>query len=438
MEVKEITPLKGKVEGRVSIPGSKSMTHRALLMAALSRSPSVLKHPLKSEDTLYTAKALEQLGCIVEWRDERDEVFINPEPMKNLSPRGSPISIFVGNSGTTMRLLIGFLSTVAWFWLEGKPLRFIIDGSNRMRERPVGPVMESLKALGVRGRFLEKEGFPPVEIVSGGLSGGKVVVDARKSSQFLSALLLSAPCARDDVIVSWLEPVASYPYVEMTLKMMKERGIAFRFISSVEIFIPGNQIYNSGIFVIEGDCSSASYFWATAAISGGRVVTEPIFKESYQGDIGFLTVLERMGCKISRGDNFVEVVGPEELKSIEIDMNHMPDMVPTLSVLSAFARGKSVIKNIGHLRLKESDRIMAVSNELKKLGVRVEDGEDWLVIHGGGAVKGALIDTYDDHRIAMAFSLAGLKVPGVRIKNPSVVRKSFPDYWSLWERFVYG
>ncbi|MGC8719833.1 MAG: 3-phosphoshikimate 1-carboxyvinyltransferase [Thermodesulforhabdaceae bacterium] len=427
--VKEISPVNWKVSGKVVLPGSKSMTHRAMLMGALSDGIVTILNPLHSEDTAYTAKALEELGCDLKWDHSGRKLYISPVTRKRANP-GEVLHLFVGNSGTTMRLLLGFLGAI-----EG---RFVIDGSPRMRERPVGPVVESLAKLGVTCRFLNNEGYPPVEIESSGLSGGSVLVDARKSSQFLSAILIAAPKARNDVVIRWLEPVASYPYVAMTIRMMRERGIEVREQSSSELLIPAPQVYRAGIYAVEGDCSSASYFWATAALTRGTVRTEPVFRESYQGDAGFLEVLSAMGCSIKRGDSWVEVEGPEELVGIDVDMNAMPDLVPTLAVLAAFASGKTVIRRVGHLRIKESDRLSAVATELSKLGARVEEGEDYLIVYGGTVQEGAEIETYNDHRIAMAFSLAGLKISGVRIKHPDVVRKSFPDYWTVWERLVYG
>ncbi|MCX7823623.1 MAG: 3-phosphoshikimate 1-carboxyvinyltransferase [Syntrophobacterales bacterium] len=427
--VKEIKPVDGKVYGSIKLPGSKSMTHRAMLMGALSDRPVTIVNPLQSEDTLYTAKALEKLGCELKWEIEEGRLELSPLRHKSLG-KDRTIDFFVGNSGTTMRLLIGFLGAI-----EG---RFVLDGSGRMRERPVGPVVESLSQLGVDCKFLKHEGYPPVEITSCGLEGGTVIVDARKSSQFLSAVLIASPQAKRDVVIRWLDPVASYPYVSMTIRMMEERGIRVERSSSCELLVKAPQVYKGGTWIVEGDCSSASYFWATAALTGGLVRTEPVFRKSYQGDSGLLEILSSMGCTVRRGDTWVEVRGPDRLHSVEVDMNDMPDMVPTLAVLGAFATGKTVIKRVGHLRIKESDRLRAVASELSRLGTVVEEGEDFLIIHGETASRGAEIETYDDHRIAMAFSLAGLKIPGVRIKNPDVVRKSFPNYWQVWEQFVYG
>ena len=418
---KEISP-SGKVSGKVILPGSKSMTHRALLMAALASEPSIVDGALVAEDTMLTAQALERLG--VNLRREKTTWFVSP-PKWRWKRCDSPI--FLKNSGTSMRLLLGIAAA-------GKG-RFIFDGTERMRQRPVGPVVEALSVLGVKCNFLIRHGYPPVEITSNGLGNGGTVeirVDARKSSQFLSSLLIASPCAKGTVRLSWLEPIASYPYVEMTLRMMREREIQFRWLGDSEIEIPGGQDYRGGRWTVEGDCSTASYFWAAAAITGGTIETEPIFEESYQGDAGLLEILERMGCRVERRGNIVAVSGSRRLRGVDVDMNSMPDMVPTLAVVAAFAEGDTIIRNVGHLRIKESDRLKAVSTELKKMGAHVEIRGDDLVIRGGEKLHGAEIDTYDDHRIAMAFAVAGLRVPGVVIRNPGVVSKSFPEFWEVF------
>lgn len=421
------------VNGSVILPGSKSMTHRALLMSALSDGPSTLIHALKAEDTLLTASNLSRLGVKIRCRtgsDDGCENEVNVEPPKVRWPV-SEESLFVGNSGTTMRLLLGVVAAGS-----GK---FILDGSSRMKERPIGPVASALERLGVECKFLEKEGFPPIAITSRGLKSGYVEVDATRSSQFLSSLLLASPCSEGPVVIRWQEPVASFPYVRMTLRMMEERGIRIVYRDESEIEVPAPQGYRPGRVLIEGDCSSASYFWAAAAITGGRVETYPVFHESYQGDAAFLNILEMMGCTIERTEAAVRVEGPAMLKSVDVDMNSMPDMVPTLAVIAAFAPGKTVIRNVAHLRIKESDRLAVVAAELAKLGTRVEIIDpDKLVIYGGRPLNGAVIQTHNDHRIAMAFSVMGLKIDGIVIKDPDVVAKSFPSYWDTFASFVYG
>ncbi len=422
--VREISPVQS-VNGRVIVPGSKSMTHRALFMSALADGESEIRGPLKADDTELTARALEKLGVQISWNDDLIKVY---PPSKRWNKVSQPI--FLGNSGTSMRLLLGVLATG-----EGS---FVLDGSPRMKERPVGPVIDVLERLGVHCSFLERRGYPPLELVSKGIKGGFVEVDARKSSQFLSSLLLAAPCAMSDVTVRWLNPVASFPYVKMTLRMMRERGIVFSNLDENTVHIYAPQIYGSGTFNIEGDCSSASYFWIAAAVTGGCVETVPVFRDSYQGDMNFLGVLEMMGCNVEWIDQGVRVCGPDRLLAVDVDMNIMPDMVPGLAVCAVFADGKTVIRNVSHLRIKESDRLSAVATELKKMGASVDIEGDNLIIRGGRKLQGTLIKTYNDHRIAMAFAIAGLRVSGVKIENPQVVSKSYPDFWKDFEELLYG
>ncbi len=421
---REIKPIKGSVKGKIILPGSKSMTHRALFMASLANNSSQITGALRAEDTFITSRALELLGVNIEWNG--NSIRITP-PIDRWKEVEEPI--LLGNSGTTLRLLLGVVAV-------GKG-RFVLDGSERMRERPVGPVASALEMVGVRCFFPKREGYPPVEVITSGIKGGLVEVDARKSSQFLSSLLLSAPCAHKDVTVRWLNPVASFPYVKMTLRMMEERGIEFSFLDDNSVRVIAPQTYKPGEFSIEGDCSSASYFWAIAAISGGEVLTEPVFKKSYQGDVKLLDVLSAMGCRVEWVENGVIVSGTDTLMPVDVDMNAMPDMVPTLAVVAAFANGKSILRNIAHLRIKESDRLHAVATELNRMGAAVEIVGDDLIIRGGRKLRGETIRTYNDHRIAMAFAVAGLRVPGVKIENPEVVAKSYPEFWNTFEKLIY-
>ncbi len=417
---REIQPV-GTVGGRVRIPGSKSITHRALLMAALAQGESTLLNPLIAEDTLLTAGALEQLG--VEITQSVERITVRPPERRWRTPT-SPI--LLGNSGTSMRLLPPVAAAG-----EGV---FVFDGTPRLRERPIGPVVDALTQLGTACVYRDRSGYPPVEIRGSGLHGGEVVVDARQSSQFLSALLLAAPLADRDVYIRWLEPVASMPYVSLTLSMMEQMAIRVERTGPSQVKIPAPQVYPSLHYEVEGDCSSASYFWAAAAIMGASVSTYPIRPDSLQGDRRLLDVLEEMGCSIRWQENGVQVSGPPELRPIALDMNQIPDMVPTLAVVAAFARGTTRITNVAHLRIKESDRLHVVAAELGKFGIPVEELEDGLVITGGkvGAPTGP-IDAHDDHRIAMAFALMGLKVFGVVIDGAESVAKSFPSFWELFE-----
>lgn len=419
--IRRIEPL-SRVNARINLPGSKSITHRALLMASLAEGESEIRNALSAEDTLLTANALRLLG--VEIAETQDRLLVTPPKKRWRRPDGP---IMLGNSGTSARLLPATAATG-----EGE---FIFDGGPRLRERPIAPVMEALEKLGARCRYLSKHGYLPVEITCGGLSGGNVKIDARSSSQFLSALLIAAPCAGSEVVIEWLEPVASFPYVSLTLAMMEEAGVEYSRRGANGVVIPAPQRYRPLNLTVEGDCSSASYFWAAAALTGGEVFTRPVSSRSRQGDCRLLEVLERMGCRIFWEEEGVRVKGPERPGAVDIDMNRMPDMVPTVAVLAAYADGRSRIRNVAHLRVKESDRLHAMTSELVKFGVEVQELPDGLVIVGGTArPPDAPIDAHDDHRIAMAFAVMGLRTAGVEIHGAESVAKSFPSFWDEFDR----
>lgn len=407
----------------IRLPGSKSVTHRALLMAALATGPSIIKNPLEAEDTVLTATALEQLGARVHWDAARQQVLLTPPRHRWLEPQQA---IMLGNSGTSMRLLLGLVATGA-----GK---FLLDGSQRLRERPIGPILNALQNLGISHRCLESPGFPPVEIESRGLQGGEVLVDASQSSQFLSALLLASPCAASDMRVGWRQPVASFPYVRLTLAMMQELGIDYAWLSPSQILVKAPQAYPPLDYTVEADCSSASYFWAAAALTGGEVHTHPISPQSVQGDCRLLEVLRQMGCQVEWRDEGVLVRGSGQLQAVDLDMNEMPDMVPTLAVVAACAEGESQLRNVAHLRVKESDRLHVVATELSKFGVPVAELPDGLKIVGGRLqAPQSPIEAHDDHRIAMAFAILGLCVEGVAISGAEAVAKSFPTFWESFD-----
>ncbi|MGC9194498.1 MAG: 3-phosphoshikimate 1-carboxyvinyltransferase [Syntrophobacteraceae bacterium] len=420
-QFKIIKPV-AKVVARIRLPGSKSITHRALMMGALSNGPWEIANPLRAEDTLLTAEAIKALGTRLEWSEDR--VRLTPPARRWQGVSGT---VFLGNSGTSARLLLALFSAGTG--------RFVMDGSARLRERPVGPAVTALRKLGAQISWREKEGFLPVEINSRGLSGGDVFVDASQSSQFLSGILIAAPAAAGIVRVQWSERVASRPYLDMTIGMMKEAGISFEREGPNCILIPGPQAYAPCDFTVEGDCSSASYFWGAAALTGGEVFTSPVSSSSLQGDCRFLQVLEKMGCRIFWEKDGVRVRGPQKLSPIEVDMNEMPDMVPTLAVLCAFAEGVSRIENVAHLRIKESDRLYTVAAGLKMLGVEARELPDGLIVHGGAvaARPGGPVCAFNDHRIAMAFALAGLRLEGVVIEGAEAVSKSFPGFWEIFE-----
>jgi len=414
----EVKPL-NYCNATIAIPGSKSYTHRALILSALADGESLLINALQSEDTDYTIQGLGKFGIMISWKGDSIRVF-----GKGGRLNAGDEKIYVGNSGTSMR----FLTALAAL----KKGHTLLDGSERMRKRPIAELLVGLEALGVRAYSQEGNGLPLVVIASQGLRGGTAKINGEESSQFLSALLMIAPYALEDVHVEVTGSFPSRSYVDITREVMSAFGVEVESEGYRSFFIRAGQRYLPQKYRIEGDASNASYFFSAAAIIRGRLRVENFNPASIQGDTGFLDLLEKMGCEVTRGEDWAEVLG-KELHGIEIDMNSMPDLVPTLAITAAFARGKTVIKNIGHLRLKESDRIGALAGELAKMGIHVDEGKDWLKVDGGKA-HGAEIETYNDHRIAMSFAIAGLAVPGVKIKEKECVNKSFPGFWKALQK----
>lgn len=412
IEIKPITQL----NARVTIPGSKSYTQRAMIMAALADGDSCLQGPLFSEDTGYLTEALCLLGAGIEIHN--GAMLVHGTAGRINNPQKE---IYLGNNGTAMRLL----TTVVCL---GKG-EFLLTGAPRLLERPVQSLLEALNTLGVEARSEDKQGFPPVVIQADGLQGGKIQLRNIESSQYVSSLLISAPLAREDFSLELQGSIPSMPYVEMTAALMKQFGVEVDRPSSTRFLIKARQKYQGITCRIEGDVSSASYFFLAAALCQGRVRVEPIIPNTLQGDIGFLRVLEELGCGVIRSDHWVEVTGGR-LKSGEIifDFGDMPDMVPTLAVLAACRPGRTIINNVAHLRIKESNRLEALVRELTRTGIKAQETEDGLIIDGGRP-HGAEIETYNDHRIAMSFAVLGLAVPGTKIKDPDCVQKSFPGFW---------
>jgi len=403
----------------VTIPGSKSVTHRALIIAGLAKGESLILNPLDSEDTRITAQALRDMGIEI------------PMVSKKMKIRGSdgrvfPESeeIYLKDSGTSMR----FFTAIATLG-SGE---FYLTGSERLQQRPVGHLVEALKTLGADIRC--RDGiYPPVVVKARGLRGGEVVVNVKESSQYLSALLLILPYAEKKSTIHLATPLASKPYVDITIDMMRKFDAEVEWLNNRTIEVSNLSRYAGRKYNVEGDCSSAAYFWAAAAILGAEVTTVNVTSDTRQGDFGLLDILEDMGCRVIKRDNSVVVTGGE-LRGIDVDMNLLPDQVPTLAIVASFAEGTTSIRNVAHLRIKESDRLSAVASELKKTGIKVEEKDDGLVIYGGQP-SGAEIETYNDHRIAMAFAVMGLKTGNMKILNPSCVRKSFPNFWDLIENF---
>lgn len=410
------------VRGAVPVPGSKSVTHRALILAALADGECMIENALDAEDTRITADALRRLGADLRW--EGTTVTVRPSAYRWVSP-DEPLHL--GNSGTSLRLLMGLAAV-------GRGT-FVFDGSGRLRQRPVGPLTDALKPLGVTVRYLGDGPCPPLTLETDGLNAGRTLVDASESSQYLSSVLMAATQAKGPVVVEWTDPVASFPYVTITLQMMAEVGLSFRRRGPNEILVPAPQRIAPFRMEVEGDCSSASYFWAASALTQGDVLTYPLRPDALQGDCRFLDVLAAMGCTVRWEERGVRVQGPDRLLPVDVDMNTMPDMVPTLAVVCACADGVSTIRNVAHLRIKECDRLDAVATELRRLGVHVDQDPDGLRIQGPPR-HGAVIRTYDDHRIAMAFAVLGLRVPGTVIDGATTVAKSFPDFWGVLDRLL--
>ncbi|MBU1565052.1 MAG: 3-phosphoshikimate 1-carboxyvinyltransferase [Proteobacteria bacterium] len=417
----EIQPV-AKVDVAIEVPGSKSLTQRALIAAALARGESRLIGPLESEDTAYSSQALTQLGVAIEkgkdWRIRGNGGLIKP----------SEEPIFLGNNGTATR----FLTSVAALGHT----QYTIDGDSRMQQRPIGPLMTALQGWGVDISSVRGTDCPPININGRGVAGGSTVLPEGKSSQYLSSLLLVAPYAKLPAILKVEGPIFSKPYIAMTLAVMADFGILVDCAGDFSSFSVPQGFYQGREYQIEGDASNASYFWAAAAVTGGRVTVTNVPVPSLQGDAMLVPLLGRMGCHVEKTGGGITLQGVERLEGIRVDMGDMPDVVPTLAVVAAFAHGTTVIENIAHLRIKECDRLSAVVTELNKLGVKVEEHESAMIIHGDGGVnlKGADIHTYADHRMAMCFAVAGLRIPGVKINGEECVKKSFPDFW---QRFAH-
>jgi 3-phosphoshikimate 1-carboxyvinyltransferase len=409
----KIRPLE-HCDGVVTIPGSKSYTHRALILSSLADGESVLMNAAQCEDTERTAQALIKFGVEVSWEGDRVRVLGRGGRFKETDEK-----IDVGNSGSSMRFLTA-LSALR----KGITL---LDGSERMRKRPIGELLSGLGELGVKAYSQKGDDCPPVIVESHGLKGGKARIRGEESSQFLSGLLMVAPYARGNVQIEMTGPLASKPYVEITRDVMSCFGVKIENLNYDSFFVKARQRYLPQEYRIEGDASSASYFFSAAAICTGKIRVTNLNPNSLQGDMGFVEILERMGCRVIRGEDWIEVEGGE-LHGVEMDMSAMPDLVPTLAVTAAFAHGKTIIQNIGHLRLKESDRIHALAVELAKMGIRAKEGENCLEVEGGRSY-GVEIETYGDHRLAMSFAVAGLATPGMKIRGEECVNKSFPGFW---------
>ena len=410
-------PNRDRIDAEIAIPGSKSITNRALVIGALAEGETRLTNWLDCEDTSVMIDCLGRLGFAVSPEGEALKIIGRAGTV----PR-ERAALWTENSGTTMRFLTG-LSALG----RGE---YTLDGTPRMRRRPIGDLLEGLRALGVNVRSLRDDGCPPVIVRADGLEGGTCELSGEISSQFLSAILMSAPYARREVTIRVRGELVSRPYVNMTLRMMADFGVEIGEKEPAVFSITPGQTYRGRDYPVEGDASSASYFLAAAGITGGRVKVLNVGEDSIQGDAGFARILERMGAEVRNGPDWTEVSGPL-IRGIKTDLNDMPDMVPTLAVAALFTPGRTVINNVANLRHKESDRLAAMAAELTKIGARVEELPDGLIVEWG-ELRGAEIETYNDHRIAMAFALAGLRIPGIRIGNPGCVAKTFPAFFDAF------
>jgi len=413
-----VTPSQPVRNSVVQIPGSKSYTHRVLIAAALADGKSVIRNALRSEDTQLTMNALQQMGVSI--KEAPSGIEING-CNGHFRPTEDPI--FLGNSGTSMRLLISLAALG-----QGD---YLLTGTRRMQERPVQALLDSLGQIGVPARSLNQNGCPPLLITGGKVNGTHVDIDCSISSQFLSSLLLMAPNTDGGLQIDVRRGAVSRPYIDMTVDIMQKFGVAVEREGYEHFMVPGRQQYCPGSCTVESDVSNASYFWAAGAITGKSIKVLGIQGDSLQGDLKILHLFEEMGCRVRFEQDGIAVAGGA-LTAIETDMGDMPDMVPTVAVVAAFARGTTCIKNVAHLRAKECDRLDAVIKELTSMGIAAHSSGENLYIQGGQPLA-AEIETYNDHRIAMSFAIAGLQAPGTRIRNPGCVEKSFPNFWEVYE-----
>ena len=414
----QIIPINHSLHATVRVPGSKSLTNRALLIASLADGTTRLTNALFSDDSCYFARALQTLGFDVQLDETNHEMTVTG--LGGTIP-AKQAELFIGNAGTAARFLSAFLSLG-----QG---RYVLDGDSRMRERPIRDLVEALHRLGVE---VEAQGnYPPVEIFAKGLWGGKTEIAGNISSQFLSALLMVAPYAKSPLEIEVSTALSSRPYVDITIAVMSEFGVGVERQGYDHFLIQPARYTSIPEYSVESDASAASYFFAAPAICGGTIRVENISSASKQGDITFLDILRRMGCAVRERDNSIEVHAGESLHGVDVDMHDIPDTAQTLAVLAPFASSPTWIRGIASARVKETDRVHATCTELRRLGVRVDEHEDGMTIYPCQTFNSAAIQTYNDHRMAMAFALIGLRVDGVSIENPSCVSKTFPNYWEV-------
>jgi 3-phosphoshikimate 1-carboxyvinyltransferase len=455
----KIIPIDHPLHASVRVPGSKSLTNRALLIAALADGTTRLTGALFSDDSLYFADALKRLGFDVHFDPDRAEMTVTGFGGRIPAKKAD---LFIGNAGTAARFLSAFLTLGAG--------EYILDGDERMRERPIGDLVEALEQLGAKVEPVNRKSSienrqsicPPIKVIASGLPGGSASIAGDISSQFLSALLMVAPYAQKPVELTLSTELNSKPYVDMTLAVMQDFGVEVQRNGYQSFSVPlTHYAIRNTPYSIESDASAASYFFAAPAILGGAVRVENISRRSKQGDVAFLDVLQQMGCLVTDGGDYIEVSGPvrrgsgdprltdnpatvgrgstltgtrpdpAQLRGVDVDMRNIPDTAQTLAAIAPFASTPTRIRGIASARVKETDRVAAMCTELMRLGVDVEEHPDGLTIQPCENIRPATVQTYNDHRMAMAFALVGLRAPGVTIENPGCVSKTFPDYFKV-------
>lgn len=418
MSAFEILPISHTLHSSVRVPGSKSVTNRALLIAALATGKTRLTNALFSDDTHFFSQALQKLGFDLQLDPSRSEM--NVTGREGLIP-SKKAQLYCGNAGTAVRFLSAFLTLG-----EGE---YVLDGNERMRHRPIGDLVSALTQLGAR--IESSSSCPPVKIIASGLPGGKTSIAGDISSQFLSGLLMVSPYAQHPVEIRVITDLFSKPYIDLTLAVMCDFGVEIERQGYERFMIYPKKYRSNDNYPIESDATAASYFFAVPVVCNGTVRVENISRRSKQGDLAFLDILQHMGCTITQGPDFIEVTSTEVVRGVEVDLRDIPDTAQTLAAIAPFASTPTHIRGIASTRVKETDRIAATCKELSRLGVQVEEFSDGMIIHPCKTFTPSTIQTYDDHRMAMAFSLIGLQVSGLKIENPACVSKTFPDYFNL-------
>ena len=408
--------------GEIRLPGSKSITNRAFLIAALARGTTRLHNLLKSDDTRYMGEALQQLGVNIEFSEDYTEAVVVGKGGPIGAPAGEMAKLFLGNAGTAMRSLTAALTLGSG--------EFLLEGEERMTERPIRDLVDALKSLGADIEYRETEGYPPVFVRASGLEGGDVEVNGNISSQYLTALLICAPYCKAPLHIHVKGELISAPYIELTMDVMRAFGIEVRHENLRDFYVPQGVYVAPEDFMVEGDASSASYPLAAAAIARGKVRVLGVGHQSSQGDVAFVLVLRKMGVKVEIGPDWIECDGTDcVLHGVDLNLNDIPDAAMTVAVLALFADGPTTISGIASWRVKETDRIAAMSAELRKVGAEVRESTDSITINPPAKLEAATIETYNDHRMAMCFSLVSLGGVPIKILDPACVNKTYPHFF---------